>query len=175
MDVVLSLLFVTLPVCCFLMSKWIPAHQAAGIIITTFGTQAFQPRQKFTFCQQLLQKAGAWKQIFPTSQKFKHQDPSPHFPAAVSWVGNLIFEASQSWWFLREKLCVHQHFPSKFSKMNYFCQQLGAQEFLIHAGMAEKLLPVSDSFHSSVGPEVPILRVVIQIAPQTRLDVRDAY
>lgn len=65
--------------------------------------------------------------------------------------------------------------PSKFPRINYFCQQLGAEEFLNHARVTEMLLPVSDSFHSSVGPWVPILKVVIQIPPRSRLDVKDAY
>lgn len=153
------------------MLEWIPAPQAAGIIPTTFGTEAFQPRQKFAFCQQLLQQAATWKEISPTFQEFKHQHPSCSSVLSGKfdiW-GTAVLVAPEG------KLCVHQHFPPKFSRINHFCQQLGAQEFLIHARMAEKLLPVSDSFHSSVGPRVPILRVVIGITPQTRLDVRDAH
>lgn len=70
---------------------------------------------------------------------------------------------------------ANSQIPSKFSRINYVCQQLGAEEVLIHARLTEKLLPVSDSFHSSVGPWVPILRAVIQISPQSRLRVKDPY
>lgn len=51
----------------------------------------------------------------------------------------------------------------------------GAEAFLIHARVTEKLLPVSDPFHSSVGPQVPILKAAVQITPRTRLHVKDAY
>lgn len=161
------------------MHLWIPAPEDGGILTATYGTQAFQSQTELQVFSNCYNKQWLGSKFFHPPEVWTSAF-FPHFPLAASEMGSLIMRLFTPGGYAvvpKGKPCVQGHFPpSRFWIINYSCQHLGTEAFLIHARMTEKLIPVSDSFHSSVRPQVPILKVAIQITPQsTRLDAKDAY